>query len=64
MQNNIPKIGSRKNARRIPKGVIHIQASFNNIIVTVTGVWDQVVSWSSAGDQGTQRAEVMIKLFS
>ncbi|KAK8267918.1 hypothetical protein V6Z12_D11G031700 [Gossypium hirsutum] len=60
---------------RIPKRVIHAQASFNNTIVTVTDVWGQVISWSSAGtcgfkvgnairvvvDQGRQRAEVMIK---
>lgn len=32
------RIGSRKSTRKIPKGVIHIQASFNNTIVTVTDV--------------------------
>nr|AMQ10366.1 ribosomal protein S11 [Sonchus arvensis] len=36
----VGRIGSRKSTRKIPKGVIHIQASFNNTIV---------VSWSSAG---------------
>nr|YP_010120780.1 ribosomal protein S11 [Iris odaesanensis]QRC77307.1 ribosomal protein S11 [Iris odaesanensis] len=46
------RIGSRKNGRRIPKGVIHVQASFNNTIVTVTDVRGQVVSWSSAGTSG------------
>jgi small subunit ribosomal protein S11 len=46
------RIGSRKNARRIPKGVIHVQASFNNTIVTVTDVRGRVVSWSSAGTSG------------
>lgn len=43
------RIGLRKGKRRIPKGVIHIQASFNNTIVTVTDVRGQVVSWCSAG---------------
>ncbi|KAG8503605.1 hypothetical protein CXB51_001614 [Gossypium anomalum] len=46
MAKPIPKVGShrngrssaRKSARRIPKGVIHVQASFNNTIVTVTDV--------------------------
>ncbi|KAF4396257.1 hypothetical protein F8388_019803 [Cannabis sativa] len=50
--------GSRKNARRIPKGVIHVQASFNNTIVTVTDVRGRVISWSSAGTcgfKGTRR---------
>ncbi|KAF3613506.1 hypothetical protein FXO37_36348, partial [Capsicum annuum] len=45
-------IGSRKGARRIPKGVIHVQASFNNTIVTVTDVRGRVVSWTSAGTSG------------
>ncbi|KAF5749447.1 ribosomal protein S11 (chloroplast) [Tripterygium wilfordii] len=39
------RIGSRKNTRRIPKGVIHVQASFNNTIVTVTDVRGRVISW-------------------
>nr|YP_009581813.1 ribosomal protein S11 [Isopyrum manshuricum]QBK50224.1 ribosomal protein S11 [Isopyrum manshuricum] len=46
------RIGSRKNGRRIPKGVIHVQASFNNTIVTVTDIRGRVVSWSSAGTCG------------
>nr|YP_010422136.1 ribosomal protein S11 [Urtica urens]USG56106.1 ribosomal protein S11 [Urtica sp.]USG56271.1 ribosomal protein S11 [Urtica urens]USG56355.1 ribosomal protein S11 [Urtica urens] len=51
-------MGSRKNGRRIPKGVIHVQASFNNTIVTVTDVCGRVISWSSAGTcgfKGTRR---------
>ncbi|TXG60732.1 hypothetical protein EZV62_012095 [Acer yangbiense] len=52
------RVGSRKSARRIPKGVIHVQASFNNTIVTVTDVRGRVISWSSAGTcgfRGTRR---------
>ncbi|MFS7972447.1 putative ribosomal protein S11 [Helianthus anomalus] len=52
------RISSRKSIRKIPKGAIHIQASFNNTIVTVTDVRGRVVSWSSAGTcgfQGTRR---------
>jgi len=30
------RIGSRKSGCRIPKGVIHVPASFNNTVVTVT----------------------------
>lgn len=43
---------SRKNVRKIPKGIIHVQASLNNTIVTVTDVRGQVVSWASAGTSG------------
>nr|YP_010251142.1 ribosomal protein S11 [Gentiana georgei]QTW90700.1 ribosomal protein S11 [Gentiana georgei]QXG82574.1 ribosomal protein S11 [Gentiana szechenyii]QXI85953.1 ribosomal protein S11 [Gentiana szechenyii] len=52
------RMGSRRSARRIPKGVIHVQASFNNTIITITDVRGRVVSWSSAGTcgfKGTKR---------
>ncbi|MBA0880684.1 hypothetical protein Goshw_022579 [Gossypium schwendimanii] len=60
MAKPIPKVGSRRNgrssarksARRILKGVIHVQASFNNTIVTVTNVRGRVISWSSVGTCG------------
>nr|QXV93422.1 ribosomal protein S11 [Anthoshorea roxburghii] len=60
MAKPILKVGSRKNrrssarksVRRIPKGVIHVQASFHNTIVTVTDVRGRVISCSSAGTYG------------
>ncbi|VAH12930.1 unnamed protein product [Triticum turgidum subsp. durum] len=68
MAKAIPKIGSRKkvciglrrNARfslrksacTITKGVIHVQASFNNTIITITDPQGRVVFWSSAGTCG------------
>nr|YP_009450088.1 ribosomal protein S11 [Burmannia championii]ANK36285.1 ribosomal protein S11 [Burmannia championii] len=52
MTNPIQQIGLRKNGRRILKGIIHVQASFNNTIVTVTDVRGRVVSWASAGVSG------------
>ncbi len=33
-------------------GEAHIQASFNNIIITLTNGQGQVISWSSAGKMG------------
>ncbi|KAJ8447508.1 hypothetical protein Cgig2_019502 [Carnegiea gigantea] len=44
---------SRKSARQIPKGVIHIQAGFHNTIMTVT----DVVSCDSAGTCGFKGAK-------
>ena len=35
-----------------PVGEAHIQASFNNIIVSITNSTGQVVSWASAGKMG------------
>lgn len=33
-------------------GEAHIQASFNNIIISLTNATGQVISWSTAGKQG------------
>nr|YP_010308032.1 ribosomal protein S11 [Microlepia speluncae]ULU28019.1 ribosomal protein S11 [Microlepia speluncae] len=52
MSNNSKKIRSRKGKRGVQKGVIHIQASFNNTIITVTDVRGQVAPWCSAGACG------------
>jgi small subunit ribosomal protein S11 len=42
----------RKEKKNIPRGQVHILASFNNTIVTVTDPTGGVVSWSSAGACG------------
>lgn len=42
----------KKNVKVDPIGQAHIQASFNNIIITLTNAQGQVISWSSAGKQG------------
>ena len=44
---------ARKKDRRVPAtGVAHIQASFNNTIVTLTDTDGNVISWSSSGKAG------------
>ena len=35
-----------------PTGQVHIRASFNNIIISVTNSTGQVISWASAGKMG------------
>ena len=35
-----------------PEGVVHIHASFNNIIVSICNKQGQVISWGSAGKAG------------
>jgi small subunit ribosomal protein S11 len=42
----------KKEKKNIPLGVVHIQATFNNTIVTVTDQTGNVVAWSSAGSLG------------
>lgn len=42
----------KKVKKSIVKGVVHIQSTFNNTIITITDAGGNVVSWSSAGMQG------------
>ena len=42
----------RKVTKNLNKGQAHIQASFNNTIVTITDDAGNTVSWASAGAQG------------
>ncbi len=35
-----------------PEGIVFIQASFNNIIISLTNKQGQVISWASAGKAG------------
>lgn len=46
------KKGGRKEKKNIPMGAAHIQATFNNTIVTITDPGGNVVSWASAGTLG------------
>jgi len=46
------KVGKKKVKRDVPVGVVHIQASFNNTIITITDPNGNVVSWSSSGRRG------------
>ena len=42
----------KKEKKNIPSGVVHIQSTFNNTIVSITDPQGNVVSWSSSGVQG------------
>jgi small subunit ribosomal protein S11 len=42
----------KKNVKVEAHGQAHIQASFNNIIISLTNNAGQVISWSSAGKMG------------
>ncbi len=47
-----PQRGRRRERKNVPRGQAHIQASFNNLIVTMTDPQGNVVAWSSAGQNG------------
>jgi small subunit ribosomal protein S11 len=42
----------RKEKRVVPHGVAHVQATFNNTIITISDPEGRVVTWSSAGRIG------------
>ena len=48
---NQKKVQKRK-VKVDPHGQVHIRATFNNIIISVTNTEGQVISWSSAGKMG------------
>ncbi len=39
----------RKELKKVDRGQVHIQSTFNNTIVTITDMAGNVISWSSAG---------------
>mgnify|MGYP000132376007 CR=1 FL=1 len=43
---------SKKEKRQIPSGIIHIQSTFNNTIITATDSNGNTLAWSSAGSTG------------
>ena len=43
---------SKRVKKNIPNGVVHIQATFNNTIVTFTDEAGNTVAWCSAGTKG------------
>jgi len=45
-------IKKKKNVKVEAAGQAHIQASFNNVIISLTNDLGQVISWSSAGKMG------------
>jgi len=46
------KGGKKKEKRVVPHGVAHIQATFNNTLITIADSEGNVISWSSAGRIG------------
>ena len=42
----------KKEKKNVPVGLVHVQASFNNSIVTITDTVGNVLAWSSSGSLG------------
>ena len=46
------KGGKRRERREVRTGIAHVQATFNNTVVTLTDKMGNVVTWASAGSVG------------
>ena len=46
------KVFKKKEKKNVPTGVVHVQATFNNTIVTFTDPIGNVLAWSSSGSLG------------
>ena len=46
------KIAKKRKVKVEAEGQVHIQATFNNIIISLTNKAGQVISWGSAGKAG------------
>ncbi len=45
-------MAKKKKVKNITKGIAHIQASFNNTVITITDTQGNTVCWSSSGAAG------------
>lgn len=42
----------KREKKNVPLGIVYVQASFNNTIITITDQTGNVLSWSSSGSLG------------
>ena len=42
----------KKDRKNVPMGVAHVNASFNNTIITITDQFGNTIAWSSSGANG------------
>ena len=47
---------SKKNTKNIVFGIVHINATFNNTIITISDLQGNTISWASAGSVGFKGA--------
>ena len=46
------KTFKKKEKKNVPEGIVHVQATFNNTIITFSDRKGNVVAWSSSGSLG------------
>ena len=45
-------VKKRRERKNVEKGIAHIRSTFNNTIVTITGMQGNAISWGTAGEMG------------
>ena len=56
MKKTTKKITNKKDKNNFTNGIVHIQSTFNNTIVTITNLKGDTISWASAGSSGFKGA--------
>ena len=56
MAQKIRKSNVKKDKNSLVTGIVHIQSTFNNTIITITNLVGDTVSWASAGSSGFKGA--------
>ena len=52
VKSSAPTKGKKKQRRVVPSGVVHVKATFNNTIISITDPAGNVLTWASAGKVG------------
>ena len=47
-----PRLRRRMNTKNITSGTAHVNATFNNTMITITDAQGNTIAWSSSGSQG------------
>ncbi len=50
------KYRKKKVKKTVAKGIAHVNASFNNTVVTITDIYGNALVWASAGSAGFQNS--------
>jgi len=56
MAKTTKKLTSKRDKNSFTNGVVHIQSTFNNTIVTITNLNGDTIAWASAGSSGFKGA--------
>ena len=50
----------RRERKNITSGVAHVNATFNNTLITITDAQGNAIAWSSAGSKGFKGSRIAV----